>query len=117
MSYRALVSIQSVSPSGEPLAAQSFRMTLDEDFKLGEEIAEKLGANRSYTEAWSMASTTLELLTMRFEDGLEREKWVEAYADQVWNIRFCESEGYTRVRIEGYDSGNTMIFFRSTVYG
>lgn len=117
MSYRALVSLHIVTKDFQVVGHQDFRMTLDEDFTLGEEIAEKLGAMRSYGEAWTLASTTLELLTMRFVDGLEREKWIESHADQVWQVQFCEINGQTRVQIKGFDAGMNLIFFRSTVYG
>lgn len=92
-------------------------MIMDEDFTNGERIAEMLGKNRDRGEAISQAILLQDLTGTTFEGGLQREKWIEAYADQVWQIQYCESEGYTRVQIKGFDAGMSLIFFRSTVYG
>ncbi len=117
MSYRALVSIVEICMNDGPVNQTDFRMTLDEGFELGEQIAENLASKRTHGAALTEASMTLELLVTRFASDLERREWVQDYADQTWSISFETRGDYTRVVISGRDAGGEEIFKRVTVYG
>jgi hypothetical protein len=117
MSYRALVSIVEICMNAGPVRQTDFRMTLDEDFELGEQIAEKIASKRTLDAALTEASMTLELLVTRFEDDTNRREWISDYADQTWAISFETRGDYTRVVISGRDAGGEEIFKRVTVYG
>ena len=116
MSYRALFTIcENVNER-----RVDYALTLDDDFKNGEELAELLGKSRKFDEAMkNMECIHVERLAKRhvfyYED--DREEWRDTYADQTWEVDFTPDGSMTKVEITGKDAGGTMIFYRSTVYG
>lgn len=117
MSYRALITVINKAPRGDYLHVADFVMRLDEDFKMGEVIAEELGALRNRDKAYEAAMNHPELSAKHFDSYVKRKAWKDTWADQEWLVTFQTAEdGLVKVEITGNDGADSTIFFRSTVY-
>lgn len=116
MSYRALFTIcENVNER-----RVDYILTLDEEFKNGEELAEMIGKSRKF----DVATKDMECIHVHKFAKLsyhtnpdDIQEWVDTYADQTWEVEFTPDGSMTKVEITGKDAGGTMIFYRSMVYG
>lgn len=107
MTYRALLNLTDGTKSLD------WKITLDEDFKGGEELAELLASQRTFDAARIYMGLPP---TRSFDTPEIRNAWIGTYADQLWEVKFETKDGFTKVVINGYDANATHIFMRVTVY-
>lgn len=112
MGYRALVTIMQASV---PEAGQDYRLRLDDDFTLGEEVSHLLASKKNYFDAYTEATGIGDLQAAYWSDE-ERASYLKSWADQYWQVEFDRNVDMAHVTIRGFSSAGELIFMRRTNY-